>query len=375
MDPDGIYLDYNASTPLAPEVIGALEPLLRQAYGNPSSAHWAGRPAREAVERARGQVAALLGCDPGEVVFTSGGSEANNTVLKGVWFAPGRPGNHLVTTRVEHPAILEPCRWLESLGARVTYLEVDRQGRVDPDDVGRALGPDTALVSVMHANNEVGTLQPVAEIGALCRERGVPFHTDAAQSVGKVPTDVEALGVDFLSLAGHKLYAPKGIGALFVRRGAPFAPLIHGAGHEGGRRAGTESALLAAALGTACDLARTRPDAERVARLRDRFWEGLRERFGERVRRNGSPDHVLPNTLHVSFLGRSGADVLAALPRVAASTGAACHSGQVRVSHVLQAMGVPPEEALGAVRWSLGRYTRPEEIEEVLELLGAVVSP
>lgn len=370
MEPRRIYLDYNASTPLAPEVAEAMAPWLAEGFGNPSSAHWAGIPARRALDAARAQVAGLLGCTPSEVVFTSGGSEANNAALKGVWFARRERGNHIVTTRIEHPAVLEPCRWLEGLGAEITRVGVDRFGRVDPGDVRRALTPRTVLVSVMHANNETGTLQPLAEIARVCREAGVLLHTDAAQSVGKVPVGVDDLGVDLLSVAGHKLYAPKGVGALYLREGTPFIPLIHGAGHEGGRRAGTESVLLAAGLGAACEVAGRDPGMARTRALRDRLWEGLQERFGDRVVRNGHPEHCLPNTLHVSFLGRTGADVLASLPGVAASTGSACHSGKIQLSATLEAMGVSPEAGAGAVRWSLGRFTTAEEIEAVLAQLG-----
>lgn len=366
-----IYLDYNASTPIAPAVAEAMKTFLSEGFGNPSSTHWAGVPARAALARARAQVAALLACDPAEIIFTSGGSESNNAALKGVWFALRERGEHLVTTRIEHPAVEEPCRWLESLGARVTRVGVDAAGRVDPADIRRALTPQTVLVSVMHANNEVGTVQPLAEISAICREAGVLFHTDAAQSVGKIPTRVEELGVDLLTVAGHKLYAPKGVGALYLRKGTPFTPLIHGAGHEGGRRAGTESVLLTAGLGAACALAAEDLGLARVQDLRDRFWTGLRELFGDRVVRNGHPAHCLPNTLHVSFLGRIGAEVLAALPEVAASTGSACHAGVVHLSAVLEAMGVSAEAGAGAVRWSLGRFTTKDEIQAVLERLRA----
>jgi cysteine desulfurase len=364
-----IYLDYNASTPLAPEVAAAMRPLLSEAFGNPSSTHWAGVPAKAALESARAQVAALLGCEPSEVIFTSGGTEANNAALKGVWFALRERGHHLVTTRVEHPAVLEPCRWLASLGAEVTFVPVDRFGRVDPGDVRAALTPRTVLVSVMHANNEVGTVQPIADLAELCRKAGVLLHTDAAQSVGKIPTRVDELGVDLLSLAGHKLYAPKGVGALYLRRGTPFTPFLHGAGHEAGRRAGTESVLLASGLGAACELARRDDGTRMVQALRDRFWAGLQELFGNRILRNGHPGDCLPNTLHVSFLGRTGAEVLARLPEVAASTGSACHAGMVCVSSVLEAMGFTEETGLGAVRWSLGRGTTEEEISWVLRAL------
>jgi cysteine desulfurase len=361
-----IYLDHNASTPMDPAVVDAMRPYLEEAYGNPSSGHWTAAPAKAAIERARGQVAALLRCAPDEVVFTSGGSEANNLALKGVFFALRDKGDHIVTTQVEHPAILAPSHFLEHLGARVTYLPVDSRGRVHPDDLHAAISPGTILVSIMHANNEVGTIQPIAACARIAREHGVLFHTDAAQSVGKIPTRVDELGVDLLSVAGHKLYAPKGVGALYVRRGVVLEPLIHGGGHEGGRRASTESALLTVGLGTACELAQDLTQLERVRALRDSFWQELQERFGARVMLNGHPEHRLPNTLNVSFVGQVGAEVLAGLDGVAASTGSACHAGRTELSPVLEAMGVPPEVGMGAVRFSLGRATTAEEIGEVV---------
>jgi cysteine desulfurase len=364
-----IYLDYNASTPIDPRVAAVMRPLLDGPYANPSATHAGGRAARAIVDRARSQVASLLGCAPDEVVFTSGGSEANNLALCGVFLALRDRGEHIITTAVEHPAILEPARFLERLGARVTYLDVDGTGRIDPDDVRRAITPRTILVSVMHANNEVGTIEPIEAVGAITRERGVLLHTDAAQSVGKIPTKVEELGVDLLSIAGHKLYAPKGVGALYVRRGVRLEPLIHGASHEAGRRAGTESALLVAALGAACELAADLGPMDEVRRLRDLFWGLLQTRFGERVVLNGHPVHRLPNTLSVSFVGRVGADILVALDDVAASTGSACHAGSVELSPVLRAMGVPPGVGMGAIRFSLGRGTTEAEIHEVVERL------
>jgi len=344
-------------------------PYLADAFGNPSSGHWAGAPAREAVETARAQVATLLGCAPSEVVFTSGGTEADNAALAGVFHATGLSAPHLVTTRIEHPAIIEPCRFLERLGAQVTYVGVDSTGMVDPDDVRRALRPGTVLVSVMHANNEVGTIQPIAEIARITREAGVPLHSDAAQSVGKLPTSVDDLGVDLLSIAAHKFYGPKGVGALYVRDGLRLEPFMHGASHERGRRAGTENALLAVGFGAAAELAGDRGWTVAVRELRDRFWVSLQDAFGDAVRLNGHPAERLCNTLSVSFVGRAGSDILAALPGVAASTGSACHADRVELSAVLEAMGVVPEVGMGAVRFSLGRATNWDELSTVVERL------
>jgi cysteine desulfurase len=369
MNAERIYLDFNASTPLAPEVVEAMRPFLTQHFGNPSSQHWAGAPAKAAVDRARSRVATLLGCAPDEVVFTSGGSESNNHALKGVFFANRDRGEHIVTSAVEHPAILSPLRFLERLGARVTVVPVDRDGRVDPDDVRRALTPRTILVSIMHANNEVGTLQPIAQIAAIARAAGVLMHTDAAQSVGKTPALVNELGVDLLSIAGHKVYAPKGVGALFIRRGTRLEPLIHGAGHEQGRRAGTENVLLEVGLGAACEVAARWVGVPRIRELRDRFEQLLKDTFGDRVSVNAANAERLPNTSNVNFVGQSGAEVLARLAGVAASTGSACHAGSVELSPVLAAMNVPPEHGMGAVRFSLGRTTTWDELEQVLAML------
>ena len=370
-----IYLDYNASTPLAPCVAAKMREVMEDAFGNPSSPHWAGAPARVHVEHARTRVAELLGCAPSEIVFTSGGSEANNFALKGVFFARAQEiaSPHIITTAVEHPAIVTPCEFLARLGARITALPVDGAGCIDPDDLRRAMTPDTVLVSVMHANNEVGTILPIEACSAVAREYGVVFHTDAAQSVGKISTRVDDLGVDLLSIAGHKIHAPKGIGALYIRAGTKLEPLVHGAGHEHGRRAGTESAMLAAALGEACRLARDRSQMASIRRLRDRFWSALQQRFGDRVALNGHPESRLPNTLNVSFVGRDGAQLLARLEGVAASTGSACHSGRVELSPVLAAMQVPEHVGMGAVRFSLGRGTTGEEIDSVVSRLARVV--
>lgn len=368
-----IYLDFNASTPIAPEVATAMQALMDAPFGNPSSDHWAGKPARDAVQRARTQVAGLLDCDAGEVIFTSGGSEANNHALKGIFFAKAIPHPHIITTQVEHPAILNPCRFLERLGAKVSYLPVDAFGRVDPGDVLRAVTPDTILISVMHANNEVGAVQPIAEIGHIARQHGLVFHTDAAQSAGKIPVKPAELGVDLLSIAGHKLYGPKGAGALYVRAGIPLEPLIHGAGHESGRRAGTESALLTVGLGAACELAQAWIGRQSIEQLRDLFWRRLREEFDGKVVLNGHPTYRLPNTLNVSFPGQVGAEILQKLDGVAASTGSACHSGSIELSPVLKAMRTPPHTGMGAIRFSLGRTTTLEEIEAVVSRLKAIL--
>jgi cysteine desulfurase len=371
---DLIYLDFNATTPVDPRVADAMQPYLSGCFGNPSSSHQLGREARRALALARSQVASCLGCDPDEVVFTSGGSEANNAAIRGVVAARG--GGHVVTSAVEHPAVLEVVLALEIDGLITsTIVGVDRWGRVDPDEVVGALRPDTALVTVMLANNEVGTLQPIAELAAACRERGVLLHTDAAQAVGKVPVDVRRLGVDLLSVAGHKLYAPKGVGALYVRRGVAIEPLIRGAGHELGRRAGTESVLLAAGLGAACTIVHDELDAEmpRLRALRDRLERLLRADLPAVVV-HGHPQHRLPNTLSVAFPGAHAHRLLERLgDRVAASPGSACHADKVQVSHVLAAMGVGPATALSTIRLSVGRFTTEAEVDRAAALILAEV--
>ena len=370
-----IYLDFNASTPIAPEVAEAMKPFLSQHFGNPSSLHWAGIPAKEAVEHARQQVAELLQCSPDEIVFTSGGSESNNHAIKGVFFALREKGNHIITTQIEHPAVINPCRFLERLGAEVTYVGVDRYGRVDPEDVKKAITPKTILITVMHANNEVGTIQPVEEISKITKEHGIIFHTDAAQSVGKIDTKVDDLGVNLLSIAGHKLYAPKGVGALYIREGTTIEPLIHGAGHESGRRAGTENVLSIVGLGKACEIAKRYLSDDKIRSLKDHFWKLLQDNFGEVIVLNGHPIHRLPNTLNVGFVGKAGGEILSRLDGVAASTGAACHSGSVELSPVLKAMGIAPEIGMGAIRFSLGRTTTIQELERVVHLLKDSLSP
>ncbi len=365
-----IYLDHNATTPLDPAVAEAMRPFLEGGYGNPSSPYPLGVRAREAVTRGREAVARLIGAQPSEIVFTSGGSEANNMVLKGVVDAGKASRCHVITSTVEHPAVLNPALYLMELGADLTVLPVDGQGRVDPDDVRRAMGPKTALISVMLANNETGALQPIREIARTARERGVAVHTDAAQAVGKIPVDVNDLGVDFLSIAGHKLYAPKGVGALFVRHGQPLTPLVHGAAQEGGRRAGTESPMLAAGLGEACRVAgeRLSTDTEAFRSMRDQL-EDLLFAAVDGLVLNGPKEGRLPNTLNISIPGVEGARILEGLPTLYASTGAACHDRSVTLSHVLSAMGVPPEIGMGALRLTLGRSNTPAQIEEAAGLL------
>jgi cysteine desulfurase len=380
-----IYLDYNATTPLDPAVVDAMLPYLREHFGNPSSTHAYGKVAHDAVDRARRQVAGLLGAAPDEIVFTGGGTEASNHAIKGAVLARkgtvvasflglfGRRirGAHVVISAIEHPATAEPCKFLQSRGCTVTVAPVDGRGVVDLDAVRKALDRGATLVSVMHSNNEVGTLQPIKDIAALTRSRGVPLHTDAAQSLGKVPVDVNDLGVDLLTVAGHKLCAPKGVGVLYVRRGVRLESLIHGAGHEAGRRAGTENVPYLVALGAACEIARqTLPAAtDRLRALRDRLWQRLQEGLGERVVLNGHPGQRLPNTLNASFAGHVGAELLAKVPEVAASTGSACHEGQVTQSPVLCAMGVPPAVGRGALRLTVGRFTTEEEVDQAAEAL------
>jgi cysteine desulfurase len=373
-----IYLDYNATTPVDPAVLDAMLPYLREHHGNPSSAHALGKRAHDAVEQARRQVAELLNAQPGEIVFTGGGSEASNLALKGAVFARmrgpfarWRSAPHVVVSEIEHPATTQPCEFLKLLGCRVTVVPVDGQGRVDPDVVGRAVATGATLVSIMHSNNEVGTLQPIKEISKLTRARGVLLHTDAAQSTGKLPLDVHDLGVDLLTVAGHKLYAPKGVGALYVRCGVRLEPLIHGADHEGGRRAGTENVPYLVGLGAACAVARKVLPAEtdRLRRLRDRLWDRLRAGLGDRVSRNGHSEYRLPNTLNVNFAGCVGSELLEKTPAVAASTGSACHEGKVTQSPVLCAMGVPPALGRGALRLTVGRFTTEEQVDRAADAL------
>ncbi|MEL6182453.1 MAG: cysteine desulfurase family protein [Myxococcota bacterium] len=364
--PDPIYLDHNATTPLLPEVVEAMLPYLRDHFGNPSSSHVFGARAHAAIEHARTQVAALLGCNPSEILFTSGGTEANNLAIRGVLEAVGAR-RRVVTSTIEHPATEQPCAWLERQGVQVTRLGVDPLGQVQLPD---AIATDTALVTVMHANNETGVLQPIEALAQRAHAAGAWLHTDAAQTPGKVPTQVDKLGVDLLSMAGHKLYAPKGVGALYVRRGTPLAPFTLGAGHEQGLRPGTENVASIVGLGAAClaahrDLADT---AAHMTRLRDMLHQRLQDAIPG-LALNGHPQQRLPNTLNVRFPGTSGDAVLQQAPDIAASTGSACHTGKPSASAVVLAMGVPAVEAIGSVRLTLGRHTSEVDVERAATAL------
>ena len=370
-----IYLDYNATTPIDPLVAEAMLPYVHGLFGNPSSGHFFGRSARAGVDQARAQVASLLGCSTDDLIFTSGGTEANNHAIKGVAWANRGRRNHIVSSTIEHPAVTEVCRWLEAQGFRVSFVPVDEYGMVDPRLVEDAISPDTLLVTIMHANNEVGTIQPIPEISEIAHRYGALMHTDCAQSVGKIPVSVNDLGVDLLSIAGHKLYAPKGIGALYIRPGVRLEKLMHGANHEQDRRAGTENVIEMAGLGKACELIEQNlPEyAKYMVRMRDRLEQGLLIRSADR-RVNGHPGQRLPNTSSVAFRGLEADRILANLPTVAASAGAACHSDQVEVSHVLAAMNIPTEYAMGTLRFSVGRFTRPDEIDRAIEEINRVAS-
>jgi cysteine desulfurase len=368
-----IYLDYNATTPIDKAVAKAMLPYIHDNFGNPSSNHKYGLLAKKAVELARQQVANLIGANPSEIVFTSGGSESNNLVIKGVAYSYRNEGNHIITSQIEHPAVLNPCRYLEKNGYKITYLPVDSNGSMSVSDIEKAITTETILVTIMHANNETGTIQPIANISKICRQHKVLFHTDAAQSVGKISTKVNTLGVDFLSIAGHKLYAPKGIGAVYIRNAISIEPLIHGAGHENGRRAGTENVIFTVGLGCACEIAESLLDDTQVLDLTRYFYSNLKDIFGNKIRLNGHPENRLPNTLYISFLGYTTPDILEALPDIAISTGSACHSGDIKISPVLKAMGIKETEASAAIRFSLGKFTTREEIDITIQNLRRIV--
>ena len=371
-----IYLDYNATTPVDPAVVEAMLPYLASHFGNPSSSHPYGHAAHDAVDLARSQVACLLGCMPTEITFTAGGSESDNLAIRGAALALRARGNHIITQVTEHPAVLNTCRALERLhGFRVTYLPVDAFGRVNPGDVEAAINDTTVLVTIMHANNETGTLQPIAEIAEIAHRHDALMHTDAAQSVGKIVTRVEDLGVDMLTIAGHKLYAPKGIGVLYIRHNIRLEPVIYGGGQEAGLRAGTENVPYMVALGAACELATQQLEGsqERMRLLRDRLHRQLEELLPGQVQLNSHATDRLPNTLNVSIEGVVGEEVLAATPGVAASTGSACHEGSTDPSPVLMAMGYTRERALGGLRLTLGRWSTEDDVDRAASLLAKTV--
>jgi len=371
-----VYFDHNATTPLAREVLESMTPYLTEEFGNASSIHSVGQRARAGVENARAQVAALLGARDKEIIFTSGGTEADNMAIRGVVGASERPRKHIVTSAIEHHAVLNTCQALEAEGVAVTYVGVGRAGLVDPEDVRRALTPDTVLITIMHANNELGTLQPIAEIARIARERKIPFHTDAVQSAGKIPLNVAELGCDLLSLSAHKLYGPKGVGALFIRRNLRLQPLMFGGHHERDRRPGTENVAGIVGLGAAAELARAHlaEEAKRLAELRDSLERRLLSAIPH-CGLNGDPARRTPNTtnLHFDFIEGEPLVIALDLKGVAVSTGAACSSGAVEPSHVLTAIGLPPERARSSLRFSLGRASTPADVDYVCEVLPAVV--
>ncbi|MCB0821330.1 MAG: selenide, water dikinase SelD [Bacteroidales bacterium] len=370
-----IYLDYNATTPIDKEVANAMRPYLEEYFGNPSSVHTFGVTAKKAVIQAREQIAALIGANPDEIIFTSGGTESNNYAIKGAAFANREKGNHIITSSVEHPAVTEVCRYLEKEGFKITYIPVDEFGLVDASDIENAITPQTILISVMHANNEVGTIQPIEEIGKLAKKHNILFHSDAAQSLGKIDVNVEKMGVDLLSIAGHKLYAPKGIGALYIRRGVKLQKLIHGADHEMNLRAGTENVLEIVGLGKAAEIAYRdlQKNKQHFQNIRDQLFNGLIKKLPD-IKLNGHPEKRLPNTLSISFPGVEANTLLAELTDVAASAGAACHTDSVDVSPVLEAMKLPVHFAMGTIRFSTGRHNTSDEIKKAVESIAEVVN-
>lgn len=372
-----IYLDFNATTPADKEVVEAMQPYLDQYFGNPSSSHSYGAAAKKAVENARKQVAELVNCRPEEIIFTSGGTESNNLAIKGYAFANDARGNHIITSAIEHPSVIEVCRYLEKKGFIVTYLPVDEYGLVHPEQVEKAITPQTILISVMHANNEIGTIEPVSEIAEIAHRYNIAFHTDAAQSVGKVQVDVKEIGADMLSIAGHKVYAPKGVGALYIREGISLEKLIHGAGHEQNKRAGTENVPEIVGFGKACEIAcrDLAKNAMHMKRMRDLLHNLLLEKQ-EDIKLNGHPDLRLPNTLSLSFRGVEANILLneMELNGIAASAGAACHTDSVDVSPVLSAIGLDTEFAMGTIRFSVGKYTTEDEIKKAVEIIGDIVN-
>lgn len=372
-----IYLDYAATTPTAPQVVEAMLPYLSDVFGNPSSIHSFGQEAKAAVEEARDKIAALIGARGEEIVFTGSGTEADNFAIQGTAYASEGKGNHIITTPIEHHAVMETCKFFQGRGFEVTYLPVDSYGLVDPQDVRKAITDKTILISVMHANNEVGTIEPIAEIGEIARQAGIYFHTDAVQAVGHIPVKVDELGVDMLAMSAHKFYGPKGVGALYIRKGTKLIPLMHGGEHERRRRAGTENVPAIVGLGKAAEIAQREMDAEakRLIHLRDKLLKGLMGRI-EHIRLNGHPARRLPNNVNVSIEFVEGESMLLNLDLegIAASTGSACSSGSLEPSYVLLAMGLSHELAHGSLRFSLGRETTEEDIERVLEVSPRIIA-
>lgn len=371
-----IYLDHSATTPVHPEVLKAMLPYYRSRYGNASSVHAKGRQARQAIDEARQIIGDFLGTEAVDIIFTSGGTESDNLAIKGVCLALKDKKDHIITSKIEHHAVLNVCSFLEKIGFRVTYLSVDKYGLVDPGDVKKAITAKTAIISIMHANNEVGTIQPISEIGRIAREAEVYFHTDAVQSFGKIPVDVENLNVDLLSISGHKIYGPKGIGALYIRKGVKVLPLQHGGHHERKLRAGTENVPGIVGLGKAVQLLSKdyQHRAKRLCKLRDRLYQGLRQKIKD-IKLNGHPRQRLPFTLNVSFKYIEGESLTLNLDLkgICVSTGSACTSGSLEPSHVLSAMGVPPEVAQGSIRFSLGDQNTEEEIDYVVKVTVEIV--
>ncbi|MDP3644002.1 MAG: cysteine desulfurase family protein [Bacteroidota bacterium] len=367
-----IYLDYNATTPVDPEVAKEMIPYIESFYGNPSSSYSIGRSNKEAVEKARAQVAELINCQPEEIYFTSCATESNNLAIKGIAWANSPKGRHIITSAIEHPAVTEVCKHLSSQGFEITYLPVDGFGMVNPKDVENAIRPDTILITIMHANNEVGTIQPIQEIGAIARQNNIVFHTDASQSVGKIETEVDKLGVDLLTIAGHKLYAPKGIGALYIRQGTQIENLMHGAGQEKGIRPGTENVIHTVGLGKACEVALRdfKQNQQNMMVSRDRLLNGLVSHLGNKVHVNVNLENCLPNTLSMAFENVSAHTLASFISSdVLISTGSACHSGETTISSVLQAMNLDFRTAAATVRISTGKHTTKEEIDFAVEVL------
>jgi cysteine desulfurase len=376
MQDEAIYLDHAATTPVDPRVIEAMLPYFAEQFGNPSSIYALARASRHALDAAHATVATALAARPSEIIFTSGGSESDNAAIKGVVWAARARGNHIITTTIEHHAVLHTCEWLQAFGIETTYVPVDGHGNVDPATIEAAIRPGTVLISVMHANNEIGTIQPLAEIGAIARAHGIPFHTDAVQSMGHIPLNVGAFNVDLLSLSAHKFSGPKGVGALYVRRGTPWLPSQQGGGQERNRRAGTENVAGIVGLARALEitLADGESEAARHRMLRDRLIAGVLSTIPE-SRLNGHPEQRLPNNANLSFAGVDGESILLSLDRqgIAASSGSACTAGSIDPSHVLLALGLPPELGAGAVRFTLGRQTTEAHIERVLALLPGII--